>query len=142
MDNKSRNKVLLIEDSMGDIELFKEAIKTGEIDCDLEIIRNGSEAINFFKNEERNIADQLFLIVIDLNLPEISGHFIIKELRYNSKYYNIPINILSTSSAETDVNMALRNGANAYTTKSIDLEEFLDTIKTMLRFWKKFNSIP
>jgi chemotaxis family two-component system response regulator Rcp1 len=75
------------------------------------------------------------LIILDLNLPKKGGREIIKEIKHNDKLKIIPIVVLTTSSAEEDIKETYKNHVNAYLTKPVDLDQFINVMKSIEYFW-------
>lgn len=134
MRKKKSFKLLLIEDNPGDVRLMEEALKELPYSVTIQVLRDGVEAINFFKNEEEkfNFAD---LILLDLNLPRKNGFEVLEFLKKSSDWKRIPVIILSTSEAEQDIVRAYDNYANCYITKPVDFDDFNNVIQTIANFW-------
>ncbi|MGZ3820948.1 MAG: response regulator, partial [Mucilaginibacter sp.] len=94
--------VLLVEDNPGDILLTTETFEESEIVNRVTIIKDGEEAINFFETLDNKTGTPQ-LIFLDINLPKMNGHEVLTYIKKHEKYKNIPVIMLSTSSAERDV---------------------------------------
>jgi CheY-like chemotaxis protein len=133
--------ILLIEDNDGDILLTREAFEDSKIVNKITSIRDGQEAIRFFESLTKK-AEGPHLVLLDINLPKISGHEVLRYIKNSEKYKTIPVIMLTTSSAEKDILKAYKNYANCYITKPIDLSDFMKAISKIEDFWINIVSIP
>jgi len=133
--------ILLIEDNEGDILLTTEAFEESKIVNRITAIRDGKKAISFFENLTPR--DEIpHLVLLDVNLPKISGHEVLKYIKNHEKYKCIPVIILTTSSSEKDILKSYQNHVNCYITKPIDLADFMQAITKIEDFWINIVSIP
>jgi len=137
MDTKKKPiDILLVEDNPGDVRLIIEAFKDTKIPHNLAVASDGIEAMNILKRECNYCdANRPNLIILDLNLPKKGGREIIKEIKHNDKLKIIPIVVLTTSSAEEDIKETYKNHVNAYLTKPVDLDQFINVMKSIEYFW-------
>ena len=123
--------ILHVEDNEGDVLLIQEAFNLVNSNVTLVNALNGREAIEYLNNcaaiKSFIIPD---LILLDINLPKLNGHQVLEYCK-SSEFKNIPIVILSTSSAPEDILNSYKNHANCYITKPIDMVGYLDTIKAL-----------
>ncbi|MGZ3753558.1 MAG: response regulator [Mucilaginibacter sp.] len=133
--------VLLVEDNPGDILLTTETFEESEIVNRVTIIKDGEEAINFFETLDNKTGTPQ-LIFLDINLPKMNGHEVLTYIKKHEKYKNIPVIMLSTSSAERDVLRAYKNSANGYMTKPISVSEFTRAITEIEDLLVSLGSIP
>jgi CheY-like chemotaxis protein len=129
-------QILLVEDNLGDVRLTREALKEARIRNHLNTVADGVEAMAFLRREGR-YHDALApdLILLDLNLPRKNGWEVLEEVKSDKRFRHIPIVILTTSRAERDIVESYRLQANAYVTKPVDLEQFLNVVKSIEHFW-------
>ncbi len=129
-------KILLIEDDPDHADLITDVLKTENINKEVVLMKDGREAINYLQktpiNGDDKIQSQIYLIILDLNLPKVPGMDVLKFIKQNSKYCSIPVVILSTSSDHKTLGEAYKSGANVYITKPLTQEDFVDKI-TMIR---------
>lgn len=140
MSNKSFSQsqfnILLVDDENDDIILTKHVFGTLPIPIEFQIAHDGLEALELLRGERpRGNASLPDLILLDLNMPRMDGRQLLRELKSDDPLRLIPVVILSTSDADTDVCDAYRNHASAYMTKPIDLQEFSSRIKHFADFW-------
>ena len=132
--------ILLVEDNEGDILLTTEAFEESRIANKIMAIRDGKEAINYFESLGRK-AETPHLVLLDINLPKVSGHEVLLYIK-NHERYKIPVIMLTTSSAEKDILQSYQNHVNCYITKPIDVEDFMGAITKIEDFWINIVSIP
>lgn len=124
-------KVLLVEDSQADARLIKEVFRDEKIMVDLDIARDGEEAMEYLLSEGNNPD----LVILDLNLPRKDGREVLAEIKENKSLRTIPVVILTTSQSEEDILKSYKLNANCYVTKPIDLDQFIKIIKSLDEFW-------
>lgn len=120
-------RVLMIEDNAGDVELVREALREHGVDCVLTAINDGEKALAFLDRIESGEIPCPALIILDLNLPKIPGGQILKKIRLSPGFGRVPVAILSSSQAASDMEEARRLGANRYVRKPSTLDEFMKT---------------
>jgi CheY-like chemotaxis protein len=136
-------EILLVEDNKGDIGLITEFFSDSVIRINLHIAEDGEEAIRFlFGKDQFSGSPHPDIIILDWNLPKKSGLEVLREIKANSNLKNIPVIILTTSSAETDIFRAYEHQANAYLVKPIDFDEFMTVIGSIQDFWFGYVTLP
>jgi len=133
--------ILLIEDNEGDIMLTVEAFEDSKIVNKITAIRDGKEAINYFETLTKK-DEAPHLVLLDVNLPKISGHDVLLYIKNSEKYKSIPVIMLTTSSSEKDILQSYKNHVNCYITKPIDVTDFMRAIAKVEDFWINIVSIP
>ncbi len=140
---KEKYDILLVEDNSGDVLLTREAFVELNSPHNLHLANDGEDALNFlFKRANHTKVVTPDLILLDLNLPNIDGREVLKEIKGHKDTKKIPVVVLTTSEAESDVRMCYDLHANCYLTKPVDFEEFLKKIELMLNFWTKKVKLP
>lgn len=133
--------ILLVEDNEGDILLTKEALEDSKIINKIRVIRDGKAAISFF--ESITVKDEIpDLVLLDINLPKVSGHEVLMYIKNSEKYASIPVIILTTSSSEKDILKSYKNHVNCYITKPIEVTDFMNAMIKIEEFWINIVSIP
>jgi CheY-like chemotaxis protein len=136
-------QILLVEDSEGDIRLIQEAFKEGKILNNLSISRNGEEAIDFlFRRKGFEDSPKPDLILLDLNLPKKNGRVVLSEIKNDHNLKKIPVVILTTSSSEGDIISTYDLHANCYIVKPMDMNRFIDVIKSIEDYWFTIVKLP
>lgn len=131
--------VISIEDNPGDIRLIEEAIESVEDDIQLRQYSNGQQAVEALTGEDDSSQQPAELIFVDLNLPGASGLEILRQIREDPGYDDIPVVIVSSSENPEDVQRVYDASANAYLTKPVDPDEFIETITAAAQFWLPIN---
>jgi len=135
--------VLLVEDSPGDVRLTREALRDANVQLTLHVASDGTEAMEFLAREGRfHDAPRPNLILLDLNLPRRDGREVLQAIKSDPQLLSIPVVILTTSASEADVMGSYRLHANCYITKPVDLDEFLEVLKSIERFWLSVVRLP
>jgi len=138
--------ILLVEDDNGDIELTLRAIQQIDVPFDIIVCRDGLEALDFLfgegKYQSRNVSELPHLILLDLNLPKMNGHEVLRTIRQHQITRYIPVVILSSSDESADVQKGYELGNNSYVRKPVDYEKFRDTIKAIGQYWLNTNMLP
>ncbi|SFE08907.1 Response regulator receiver domain-containing protein [Actinacidiphila alni] len=124
--------VLLVEDDPADAMLIEEALSAGGMTRRLSHVGDGIEALEFLRDPERERPD---LIVLDLNMPRMNGREFLGVLQEDSDLASIPLVVLTTSAAPDDIADAYRKHANAYVTKPVNLDEFLEAVQRIDAFF-------
>ncbi len=120
---QQRSHLLVIEDNPADVDLLRRALETAQLDCDLTVIDDGAEALALFRAGTN--ADVPDLAIIDLNLPKHSGIEVIEQMRANPNFADVPVVIMSSSSAPRDRSSLERFHIRKYIVKPADLDEFM-----------------
>lgn len=136
-------EVLLVEDSPGDVRLTQEAFRDTSPPIHLHVARDGVEAMVFLKHEgaQKN-APRPDLILLDLNLPKMDGRELLATIKGDSAIKAIPVIVLTTSGSEADILKTYRLRAKCYLTKPVDLNEFLNVVKSIDDFWLARAKLP
>jgi two-component system, chemotaxis family, response regulator Rcp1 len=146
MKNSAKSKltdVLLVEDSLGDIRLTKEAFRDANPSVRLHVATDGVYAMAFLRREGPHAeAPRLDLILLDLNMPRMDGREVLAALKADEGLRSIPTAILTTSDAEADILKSYRLQANCYLTKPVDLDAFEALVKAINGFWITKASLP
>ncbi|MEY7851540.1 response regulator [Natrarchaeobius sp. A-rgal3] len=138
-----RAQILLVEDNPGDVRLTKEAFKQGRIENDLHVVSDGNQALEFLAREgDYEDAPRPDLILLDLNLPRTDGEEVLEELKKDRNLRSIPVIVLTSSRAEEDIVKSYELHANAYLTKPVDPDEFIDAVRAFEKFWFSVVRLP
>jgi chemotaxis family two-component system response regulator Rcp1 len=135
-------EVLLVEDNTGDVRLTLEAMKEGKVINNLSIASDGVEAMAFLRKEGRHKdAARPDIILLDLNLPKKDGREVLAEIKADPSL-RLPVVVLTTSQAEEDILRTYNLHANCYVTKPVDLEQFINVVKSINDFWFSVVKLP
>lgn len=128
--------VLLVEDNPGDARLTLESFRDANKSIRLHLASDGVEAMAFLRREGVNTeAPRPVLILLDLNLPKMDGREVLAKVKGDAGLNTIPIIILTTSDAESDICKSYQLQANCYLTKPVRLEDFENLVKSVNDFW-------
>lgn len=135
--------ILLVEDNKGDIVLTTEALEEGKIANTLSVVRDGWEAIQYLEQKEGyGEATPPDLVLLDINLPKVNGHEVLKHIKTSEQLKHIPVIILTTSSDQVDINKSYQNHTNCYITKPMDVNNFMKVISSIEDFWISIVQLP
>ena len=135
-------RILLVEDNEDDLELTVDALKHYNLANELDVARDGAEALDyvFCKNKWANRTNgNPVVILLDLKLPKVSGLEVLKKIRENNNTKMIPVVILTSSGEEQDIIEGYRLGTNAYVIKPVAFNEFIEAVKMVGAFWGIIN---
>ena len=128
--------ILLVEDSPSDVAMTVAALREGRIANDMHVAGDGEEALDYlFRRGEFRDAQRPDLILLDLNLPKKDGREVLAEVKADDNLKVIPVVVLTTSAAESDVLRMYKLHANSYITKPVGFEQFLAAIQHIEDFW-------
>ena len=138
-----RPTILLVEDNPADLRLAQEVLKEAQLDHDLLVARDGEQAMRMVKREgEYSAIKQPDLILLDLNLPRKHGREVLAEIKSDPRLRRIPVLILSTSKAESDVIACYDAHANCFLAKPVGLDEFAALAVLIRDFWFRAVQLP
>lgn len=128
--------VLLVEDNPGEARLTFETFRDANKAVRLHVVSDGVEAMSFLNREGPHAAaPRPVLILLDLNLPKMDGREVLARIKGDPALKTIPIAILTTSDAESDIRKSYELQANCYLTKPVRLEEFETLVRSVNDFW-------
>jgi CheY-like chemotaxis protein len=128
--------VLLVEDDPGDVLMTQEAFEDFTVDNTLHVVCDGVEAMAFLRREGCYAdAPRPDLVLLDLNLPRMDGREVLAAIKNDAALRQIPVVVLTTSEAEEDVRGSYHLHANAYVTKPVDFDRFVDVVRAIDDFF-------
>jgi CheY-like chemotaxis protein len=135
-DTGGRREILLVEDSQGDVRLIREALREicgGHV---LHVVNDGVEALAFLHRTGAYVsAPRPDLILLDLNLPRKNGREVLNDIKADPQLRDIPVIVLTISTAEEDIQTAYRLRANCYVIKPVNLDQFFRVLQSIERYW-------
>ncbi|TFV59347.1 response regulator [Mycobacterium sp. PS03-16] len=135
--------VLLIEDDPGDELITREAFEHNKISNTLHVAHDGQEGLDFlYRRGEYADAPRPDLILLDLNLPKYDGRQLLETVKSDPNLSHIPVVVLTTSSAEEDILRSYKLHANAYVTKPVDLDQFMNAVRQIDEFFVQVVRLP
>ncbi len=136
-------QILLVEDNPGDIRLTQEALREGTIPNQLNIVKDGVEALEFLRKKGKYAGQPVpDIILLDLNLPRKDGREVLAEIKADELLQLIPVIILTTSDADQDIMRSYKLHANCFITKPVDLDQFIYIIHQIMTFWFTVVKLP
>jgi len=141
--NAKSIEVLLVEDDPGDTLMIREAFEDNKVRNRLTCVTDGVQAIEYLRHEgEHAGSPRPDLILLDLNLPRKDGREVLAEIKADDDLRTIPVVVLTTSQAEEDVLRSYKLHANAYVTKPVDFERFIEVVRQIDDFFVTVVKLP
>jgi chemotaxis family two-component system response regulator Rcp1 len=135
--------ILLVEDNAGDARLAKEGLKDSKVRNNLFWVEDGVEAMAFLRRQGKYSGmARPDLILLDLNLPKKDGKEVLTEIKADPELKRIPVVILTVSKSEEDILKSYNLHANCFITKPIDLNKFIEVVKSIEDFWLAIVKLP
>jgi two-component system, chemotaxis family, response regulator Rcp1 len=139
-------RILLVEDNPGDVYLMRRTLEEACCDLDITVVRDGAEAVRYLLKDHAPAEDHdrppPDLVLLDLNLPKLSGHDVLVAARKREDLRALPIVVVTSSSAPADIAASYACGANCYVTKPGELTSFQSAIRAVGSFWCGIASLP
>jgi CheY-like chemotaxis protein len=136
-------EVLLVEDSLGDVRLTREALCDANAHAHLSVVSDGIEAMAFLRHEAPHAgAVRPDIILLDLNLPKMDGREVLARIKKDDDLRTIPTIILTTSEADADILKCYQLRANCYLSKPVMLDAFEALVKGINDFWLIKATLP
>jgi CheY-like chemotaxis protein len=135
--------VLLVEDDPGDVLMTREAFAQYRIRNPLHVVGDGEQAMQFLRRDGAYIdVPRPGLILLDLNLPRRNGLEVLADVKSDAELLSIPVVVLTTSQAEEDILRSYALHANAYISKPVDFDKFIDVIRQIDKFFLTLVQLP
>jgi CheY-like chemotaxis protein len=135
--------VLLVEDDPGDELMIREAFEHHELRHSLHHVADGVEAMRFLRQEDGyGASPRPDLILLDLNLPRMDGRQVLREVKGDPALRAIPVVVLTTSEADEDILRSYELHANAYVTKPVDFDHFIEVVRMTDDFFVNVVKLP
>jgi two-component system, chemotaxis family, response regulator Rcp1 len=136
-------EILLIEDNPGDVELTRESLNKGKIKNNFNVVMDGEKALDYlFQRGEFLGAKLPDIVLLDLNLPKMSGREILQILKSDDDRHSIPVIILSSSEAAKDIQDSYCLHANCFVTKPVKISDFMNVVQMVENFWIDIVRLP
>lgn len=135
--------ILLVEDEMADAHLVRLAFEEGKLLADLHHVIDGVEALAFLRHQGKySNAPLPDVILLDLNMPRMDGRQFLEHVKADPVLHKIPVVVMTTSDAETDLIAAYHHNAAGYIVKPVDLDEFLRKVRGFGDYWISIVRLP
>jgi CheY-like chemotaxis protein len=136
-------EVLLVEDDPGDVMMTREAFQDYKLHNELHVVSDGAEAMAFLRHEgEYADRPRPDLVLLDLNLPRMDGRQVLEAIKSDPELASIPVVVLTTSENEDDVLRSYSLHANAYVTKPVDFQRFIEVVRQIDDFFVTVVRLP
>lgn len=139
---EQKKYILLVEDNPDDVELTKLAFKKNNFANEIKVVEDGQEAVDFLLGDHPNGVKENGLpelILLDLKLPKLNGHEVLKQIKGATKLKRVPVVILTSSQEEEDIIKGYDLGANSYVRKPVDYQDFVEVVNNMGVYWLAIN---
>jgi two-component system, chemotaxis family, response regulator Rcp1 len=129
-------EILLVEDDLEDAGLTLEALRQGHVPCRVSLVRDGEEAMEFVRRQGKYArVPRPDLILLDLNLPKLSGREVLAEIDNDGLLTDVPVVVLTSSSADREVLQGYPLHVEDYLLKPVDLDQFLGVVRSLRKYW-------
>jgi two-component system, chemotaxis family, response regulator Rcp1 len=136
-------QILLVEDNPGDVRLTREALKEAKFRNTVTVVGDGVEALAYLHRQGKySAATRPHMIMLDLNMPRMDGREVLEAIKKDPDLRRIPVVVLTSSEAESDIARAYELHANCYVTKPVDIDHFLQVVKSIEEFWVEIVKLP
>ncbi len=145
LDRTQPVTILLVEDNPDHAELTQRALESGGMPSQIVWARDGEEALDFLYWRGAwadSGTPRPGLILLDVKLPKVDGHKVLRQIKQDPDLQRIPIVMLTTSERDDEVSDAFRAGANSWVTKPVRFTEFMEKVKTVKLYWLLTNRLP
>lgn len=137
--------ILLAEDNPKDVELTLEAIAENKLANQIIVVKDGVEALEYLRHEGKyklRKAGNPCVILLDIKMPRMDGIEVLRNIRSDAALKRIPVVMLTSSRAETDIINTYELGVNAYVVKPVSFQQFIEAVKQIGSFWAVINELP
>jgi CheY-like chemotaxis protein len=137
--------ILLVEDSLNDIELTLEALSEHNLANNVITVNDGVEALEYLRYEgdfNQRKKGNPAVILMDIKMPRLNGIEVLQIIRDDDNLKMIPVVMLTSSREEPDLKKCYELGVNAYVVKPVDFKNFMDAVKQIGIFWAILNELP
>ena len=138
--------ILLVEDNPDHAEFTLKALADGADNTRTYWVKDGEEALDFLHRRRQwadaSAAPRPGLILLDINLPKIDGHEVLRQVKGDESLREIPVIMLTTSAKPAEVTASYRAGANSFVTKPVKFAQFVDHIKSLRQYWMLTSQLP
>jgi CheY-like chemotaxis protein len=146
MSEQQTVDILIVEDNPQDLDLALRALRKGSLTCEIQVARDGAEALDFIFCEGlhigRNIDNGPKVILLDLKLPKVDGLEVLQKIKGDPRTKMIPVVMLTSSQEQRDVIESYNLGVNSYMVKPVDFHQFSETVQKLGMYWLLLNHPP
>lgn len=146
MNDTKPNVIIMAEDDADDRLLVKDALEECQWNADLRFVENGEELLDYLlrqgKYKRAEESPRPGLILLDLNMPKKDGREVLRDIRSNAELRRIPVVVLTTSKADTDIERTYELGANSYIAKPVQFDGLVNLMRMISQYWFKTVELP
>jgi len=139
-------EILLVEDNPDDVELTLHAFQKHHLANRVHVVRDGAEALDFLfctgAYKDRRIENSPHVVLLDLKLPKVDGHGVLRRMKENSRTRMIPVVVLTSSREDRDITESYQLGVNSYIVKPVNFEQFTEAVRQLGLYWLLMNEPP
>lgn len=136
-------EILLVEDSMGDIVLMREAFRDSRLPVNLNVVTDGEEALAYLKGEPKYAeSPRPHFILLDLNLPRMDGRALLRRIKAHPRFKGLPVVVFTSSKLDSDIREVFEMHADHYVVKPSDLKGFHEIVRQLWEFWLNSKGPP
>jgi two-component system, chemotaxis family, response regulator Rcp1 len=136
-------EILMADDNQGDVRLALEALKGAKVSNNVHVVHDGIEAMAFLRREGKYAdAPRPDIFLLDLNMPKMDGREVLAAIKSDPELKCIPVVVLTVSQAEEDILRSYDLHANCFITKPVDLDQFINIVKSIEDFWFTIVKLP
>lgn len=140
--SQKKFQILVVEDNPADVRLLEEVFTELCANVQLRVAKDGAEGLEMITRTGGKPNEHPDLVLLDLNLPKISGHEVLARIKKNPNTCRIPVIVLTSSRAESDVSLAYQSHANAYLKKPSTLDGLFAAADQIKSFWLETVTLP
>jgi two-component system response regulator len=129
--------ILLVEDNPDDAELTRLALERLKKDIRVTHVTDGAQALDYLADDAR--AAQVRFVILDMKLPKVDGMQVLAKIKADARTRSIPVVILSSSNRDSEIARCFASGVNSYVVKPVELEDYLDKVSALGRYWDEVN---
>ena len=146
MSNVSRSPILIADDDADDRMLIEDAFEENNIENPLHFVEDGEQLLAYLRREQPYTDKEgqplPKLILLDLNMPKIDGRAALASIKADDTLRQIPVIILTTSRAESDISKAYTSGVNSYISKPVSFDDLVEIVRTIGVYWMDIVALP
>jgi two-component system response regulator len=143
---KPAHAILLVEDNPADVKITQRALRESGLPVELIVVRDGQEAVDYLLRQGTHATTPNWrspdLILLDLNLPGMSGRQVLERVRSTPALRAVPVVVLTTSRRQEDIQQMYASGANTYIEKPQNFSRFVEVLQTIHRYWLEMALLP
>jgi CheY-like chemotaxis protein len=142
---KRLHRILLVEDSINDIDLALAALEEHHLANEVVVVRDGAEALDYFYRRGQFAGrddGQPVVVLLDIKMPKVDGIEVLRQMKADPVLRSIPVVMLTSSKETPDLAACYELGVNAYVVKPVDFQQFVDAVKQVGVFWAVLNQPP